>query len=53
MIKTVPALGTPNENGQLRTGERKVTPRKQILGRALIDWLGKLTLSGGLEEQRG
>ena len=39
--------GTPNRNGRVRTCERLVTPRKQIIGRALIDWLGKLTLSGG------
>ena len=45
--------GTPNRNGTARSRKRLVTPRKQILGRALIDWLGKLTLSGGLEEQRG
>ena len=41
------AMGTPERNGKVRTVERLVTPRKQTLGRALIGWLGKLTLSGG------
>ena len=41
------AAGTPNRKAKLRSRERLVTPRKQTLGRALIDWLGKLTLSGG------
>ena len=41
------AVGTPERKGKLRTCERLVTPGKQTLGRALIDWLGGLTLSGG------
>ena len=42
-----PVAGTPEGGGKVRTVERLVVPRKQTLGRALIDWLGKLTLSGG------
>ena len=41
------AMGTPEPNGTVRTCNRLVTPRKQTLGRTLIDWLGGLTLSGG------
>ena len=41
------AVGTPERKGKLRTCERLVAPGKQTLGRSLIDWLGKLTLSGG------
>ena len=41
------AKGTPNRNGTSRTVERLVTPRKQILSRELIAWMGGLTLSGG------
>ena len=37
----------PNRNVKSRTCERPVAPGKQTLGAALIDWLGKLTLSGG------
>ena len=40
-------LGTPNRNGRVRTCERLVTPRKHTLGRTLIAWLERLTLSGG------
>ena len=28
MKPTTPAMGTPERNGRVRTGERKVTPRK-------------------------
>ena len=41
------AMGTPDRNGRVRTLERSVIPRTNTLGRALIDWLGGLTLSGG------
>ena len=44
---TTPAAGTPEQNGTVRTLERSVTPGKHTLGRALIAWLGELTLSGG------
>ena len=40
-------VGTPEANGKLRSRQRLVVPPKQTLGRALIDWMGKLTLSGG------
>ena len=40
-------MGTPNRKTKLRSRKRLVAPRKQTLGRALIAWLGKLTLSGG------
>ena len=40
-------MGTPNRKEKFRPVERLVTPRKQILGRALTDWLGRLTLTGG------
>ena len=41
------AMGTPARKAKLRTCKRRVTPGKHTLGRALIDWLGKLTLSVG------
>ena len=41
------AVGTPERKGKLRTCERLVAPRKQTLGRELVAWMGKLTLSGG------
>ena len=44
---TTPAMGTPKPNGNGKAQDRPLTPVKQILGRALTAWLGKLTLSGG------
>ena len=41
------ATGTPEPKPNLRTRERLEAPVKHTLGRALIDWMGKLTLSGG------
>ena len=41
------AMGTPKPNGNSRSVERLVAPRKQTLGRDLIAWMGLLTLSGG------
>ena len=41
------AVGTPNRNGKLRSRNRLVSPRTNTLGRTLIAWLGRLTLSGG------
>ena len=41
------AMGTPKPNGKVKRLDRVLAPRKQILGRDLIAWLGKLTLSGG------
>ena len=47
MIKTTAAMGTPNRKENLRTCERLVVSVKHTLGRELVAWLGKLTLSGG------
>ena len=47
MIKNVPSLGTPVASAKPRSRNRCLTPRKQIIGRELAAWLGKLTLSGG------
>ena len=41
------AAGTPKSNRNGKARNRSLTPVKQTLGAALIDWLGKLTLSGG------
>ena len=41
------AMGTPNRKEKLRTVDRLVVAPKHTLGRALVEWLGKLTLSGG------
>ena len=40
-------MGTPKPNGSVKALDRPITPVKQITGPALIEWLGKLTLSGG------
>ena len=40
-------MGTPKPNGNVKALDRLVVTGKQTLGRSLIDWLGKLTLSGG------
>ena len=40
-------MGTPNRGGKLRSRKRLVAPRTQTLGRDLIAWMGRLTLSGG------
>ena len=42
-----PALGNPVTKSKSRTVERMIVTPKQTLAAALIDWLGKLTLSGG------
>ena len=47
MIKTVPALGTPEALRKGKVLDRPQAPPQHTLGRALIDWMGKLTLSGG------
>ena len=39
--------GTPEPNGNAKACARHMTPVKQTLGRALVDWLSTLTLSGG------
>ena len=41
------AMGTPEPNGNAKGCARHMPPRKQTLGRALVDWMGTLTLSGG------
>ena len=41
------AVGIPEAKAKSRTGERLVVTGKQTLGRALIEWLGELTLTGG------
>ena len=40
-------LETTNRNGTSRTVERLVSPPTHTLGRELVAWMGKLTLSGG------
>ena len=35
------AMGTPNRNGKVRSRKRLVTPLTHILGRALVDWMGR------------
>ena len=47
MMETKVAAGTPVPNRNVKGRDRPSAPRKQTLGRALIDWLGDLTLSGG------
>ena len=47
MMETKAALGTPESNGNGKALDRPLVTGKHTLGRALIDWLGKLTLSGG------
>ena len=39
--------GTPIRKGTSRSRKRLVVPNKQILGRELAAWMGKLTLTGG------
>ena len=46
-LHPVPVVGTPTRAEKLRSVDRLVVPVKHTLGRALVEWLGKLTLSGG------
>ena len=47
MVTTTLGAGTPVSKSKSRSRERLVVPRKHTLGRELVAWLGKLTLSGG------
>ena len=47
LCRAGPGAGTPIPKGTSRSRKRLVTPNKQILGRELAAWLGKLTLTGG------
>ena len=42
-----PVVETTKRNGHVAALKRHLPPRKHTLGRALIAWMGKLTLSGG------
>ena len=44
---TPPAAGTPEGKSTSSSRDRSTVPPKQTMGRALINWLGTLTLSGG------
>ena len=44
---TTPAAGTPEGKEKKRTCNRLVTPRTNTSGRTIIEWLERLTLSGG------
>ena len=41
------ALGTPVRNEKAKAHDRQLVSVKHTLGRELVAWLGKLTLSGG------